>query len=246
LTLNLTLDQVRDRQVAAIGVKGLPTPWWPDRDPAGNDCVAFQTLQLGLRTGHETINDLEHNRHFISIAAFRAHYGYDEPALTDMEAGDLVGWKFSKSAGNLPEHMEFVYSVDHNAGTVTTIGANTSPAVGVPITVRNRGVWKKTRAITDSLVTVIRPEYVEQAAATDKKRKSTVRFIAAYLNNLPALDALPNSRAEEDGIAGPVYWTLVQTWGRRHGIYGPTFHIDGVPGPRTHQVEAAIFKAAKA
>jgi hypothetical protein len=233
VTLKYTLDQVRDRQVAAIGVKGIPNGWWPLA--AGNDCLAFQLERLGVRSK----TDLE--PHFISISAFRAWAGWDEVAVADMQPGDLACWNFS--GGTLPEHIEYTYSIDHAGKTVTTISANTGPTPGVPVP---RGVWKKTRPITGALLFGIRPPVLEQAAATSKGRKDVVRFIAAYLNDRPELNTLPNTAAEHDGVEGPVYWRLVQTWGRKHGQYGPTFHIDGVPGPRTRQVEAAAFKAAKA
>jgi hypothetical protein len=233
LTLKYTLDQARDRQVAAIGVKGLPNGWWPL--PTGNDCLAFQLERLGVRSR----SDLD--PHFISISAFRAWAGWDEIAVPDMQPGDLALWNFSH--GTIPEHVEFTYSIDHGARTITTISANTGPNPGVPVP---RGVWKKTRPITDALLFGSRAPYLEQAAATDKKRKDVVRFLATYLNDLPELDHLPNTAAENDGVEGPVYWTLVQTWGRHHHLYGPTYRIDGVVGPRTRQVEAALFKAAKA
>jgi hypothetical protein len=245
VTLKYTLDQVLEREARYIGVKRLPNPWWPGTAQTGNDCVAYQTERLGLRTGKETLGDLDDNPYWISIKAFRAHYGWDETTShAEMQAGDLVGWNFS--GGSIPEHMGFIASIDHRARTVTTIEANTSPAPGIALTLNNRGVWKKTRDITGSFLVAIRPPYLGQAAVTTKSRKDVVRFIAAYLNDLPELAALPNSAAENDGIEGPVYWTLVQTWGRIHHQYGDTFHIDGVPGPRTRDVEAAVYKAAKA
>jgi len=232
--LQYTLDQARDRVVALIGVKSIPNPVWPL--PTGNDCLAFVLERLGVRTRNQL------DPHFISISAFRAWAGWDEVAVEDLESGDLPLWNFS--GGKLPEHIEFGYSFNHSAArTATTVSANTGPNPGVPVP---RGIWKKTRPITGSLLFGIRPPYLAQAVATTKGRKDVVRFIAAYLNARPELNSLDNSYAEKDGVEGHIYWTLVQTWGRIHHQYGPTFHIDGVPGPRTRQVEAAAFKAAKA
>jgi hypothetical protein len=128
---------------------------------------------------------------------------------------------------------------------VTTISANTGPTPGVALPVPGacgrRPAPSPGRSSSGS-----GPRTSAQAVATTKGRKDVVRFIAAYLNDRPELNTCRNSYAENDGVEGPVYWTLVQTWGRIHHQYGPTFHIDGVPGPRTRQVEAAAFKAAKA
>ena len=38
----------------------------------------------------------------------------------------------------------------------------------------------------------------------------------------------------------------MQTWGRKNGIYGPGYSIDGIVGPRTRNVEAVILKRALA
>jgi hypothetical protein len=162
-----------------------------------------------------------------------------------MEAGDLACWNFS-GTGGLPEHIGYVYSIDHAGKTVTTIEANTSPAPGIGITPQNRGVWKKTRPISSSLLFGIRPEYRPTADATSKQDKAAVRFMAAFLNDDHRLDDLPRTAAENDGIRGPVYWRRVQTWGRYEHLYGPTYKIDGVPGPRSRAVESTVYVRARA
>ncbi|MFF2388947.1 GH25 family lysozyme [Agromyces sp. NPDC058104] len=47
--------------------------------------------------------------------------------------------------------------------------------------------------------------------------------------------------AVNDGDPGEVYWTLVQTIGRRMGLYPHGYLIDGDPGPMTRKVETIIL-----
>jgi hypothetical protein len=231
-TLKYTLDQVRERQVALIGTTGLPNAWWPL--PAGNDCLAFQLTQLGIRRRSDLVP------HFISIAAFRAWSGWDEVARSDIRPGDIAleNW----SGGHDPEHAEFVYSIDHARGVVSTISANTGPHPGTP---NPRGVWRKTRPIGEWLLTGIRPPYRNPASTATTHDRAKVRLTAGYLNKvLPP--GTPRTAAEDDGIRGPVYWMAVQTWGRLHDQYGPNYQIDGIPGPRSRTVEAVVYAKAKA
>jgi len=242
MTLKYTLDQVRSRQVAYIGTKGptsrAGTAWWGLNDPGTNDCLGFQLYCAGIRAR------TDYAPHFVSISAFRAWAGWDEPAIGDVQAGDLVleNW----SGGTEAEHIEYVYSIDHAGKTITTISANTGPKPGTPIP---RGVWKKTRPLDEHFLNGVRPPYPEDKPSTS--RKAEVRAVAGYVNrdNVVPDDKLPHgypkTASASDGIEGPIYWTRVQTWGRLHGLYGPTYKIDGIPGPRTRIVEAAIYKAAK-
>lgn len=47
--------------------------------------------------------------------------------------------------------------------------------------------------------------------------------------------------AVNDGAPGYVYWTLVQQIGRKLGLYPAGYDIDGVPGPKTIQVETILL-----
>jgi len=64
------------------------------------------------------------------------------------------------------------------------------------------------------------------------------RLQAAILNENRG--DLARTSTEEDGAAGPVFWTLAQTQGRGYGYGGP---VDGVPGDNT---ERALFKLTAA
>jgi hypothetical protein len=236
MSLKYTLDQVRKRETALIGSKGpttrAGTAWWGLNDPTTNDCLGFQLYSLGVR------GRADYAPHYVSISAFRAWAGWDEPALGEATAGDLVceNW----SGGHEPEHIEYIYSIDRAAGEITTISANTGPKPGLPVP---RGVWKKTRPLGDAFLFGIRPPYRDDSPS--KGRMAEVRIVAAYLNRDNVLPEGVKTAAAADGIEGPIYWTLVQTWGRIHKLYGPTYRIDGVPGPRTRFVEAAIYAAAR-
>jgi len=238
LTLPYTLTQTRDRAVAAIGTLGVPNAWWPLSDPDTNDCIAAVLYWMGERSRKQLDN------HFISIAGFRAWAGWNEVAASDIRPGDIALENWADPHTREVQHAELVYSV---VGTqITTISANTSPAPGVDMTVKNRGVAKKTRTTGPWLIAAIRPPYKNTAAATTSTQRAEARLVAAYVNRWRDIDKLPRTATQEDGIPGPIYWTLVQTWGRAHGEYGPTYVIDGIPGPRTYAVEKIIYAKAKA
>lgn len=232
-TVKLTPTQVRDRETAHLETKGLPAPWWTL--PAGNDCIAFQMWILGLRAA----NDYE--PHWISISAFRAWAKWVEVPAVSIKAGDLVleNWSGEKDdAGHLiAEHMEYVYAIDRDAGTITTISANTGPRPGYPVP---RGVWKKTRPLSEHFLKGIRIPYADEKPST--ARKDEVRAVAKYLN---ALHLGKVTAAANDGIEGPLYWWLVQTWGRKNGAYPKSCIIDGIPGKYTRAVETVVYKLAK-
>lgn len=46
--------------------------------------------------------------------------------------------------------------------------------------------------------------------------------------------------AVNDGVPGPVYWTMVQTFGRMAGMYPNGYVIDGKPGDQTRRAETAL------
>ena len=235
-SLKYTLDQARDREVDLLGVKNIPNPWWPLS--YGNDCLAFQLERLGVRKPSEL------DPHYISISAFRGHFGWDEIDADQIRPGDLAVENWSGTQD--PEHIEYVYSVDHDPTTkrilnVTTISANTGPVPGQAVP---RGVWKKTRPAGAWLLFGIRPPYKPTVTALTSKRRTEVRLIAAFLNQSKGPGA-PRTAAEDDGIPGPIYWMLIQAWGHAHGVYGDSFRIDGVPGPQTRKVEATILAKAK-
>jgi hypothetical protein len=249
MTLKHTLEQVRDAEVARIGTKGRPNPWWPG-GPSTNDCVGYQTVQLGLRTGHETLAQLNTHREWISIAAFRAHYQWPEHDLHEtsfdkMQPGDLVlsNWDGGEVDGELEaEHMEWVYSVDHDARSFVIVGANTGPRPGDSEPAHN-GVWKKTRPFDGHIRTVIHPPYVHPAPSL--ARKAEVRRVGALVNKTVP-NGLPRTNAAKTGIEDRAYRLLVQTWGRMKGYYGSGYIIDGIFGPQSRIVEAAADKAARA
>lgn len=68
--------------------------------------------------------------------------------------------------------------------------------------------------------------------------KEMVRRIATYLNG-QVLGM--SSTAASDGIRGKVYWTMVQTWGSRNGLYPqPAYKIDGEPGGQSRVIERRL------
>lgn len=249
MTLKHTLDAVRERETAHVGTKGRPNPWWPG-GMTTNDCVGYQTAQLALRAGDESLGWLSQtaHRHMISISAFRAHYQWPEVAASKIAPGDLVvsNWSGKRlDDGKLEaEHMEWAYSVDHDHGTLVIVGANTGPKPGDPTP---NGVWKKTRPIDGHILFGIRPPYApDKPSAT---RKHTVKVVAEFVNEkVPA--GIPRTSAagpgKDTGLEGKNYWRLVQTWGRLRGYYGSRYVIDGIPGPQSRIVEAAAYKAATA
>lgn len=246
MTLIHTLEEVRELETEYVGTKGRPYKLWPGGLDT-NDCVGYQTERLGLRTGHETLAQLEDHLHWISIAAFRAHYQWPEVSASSIESGDLVisNWTGTKVDGRLEaEHMEYDYSADHSAGSIVIIGANTGPAPGVPTP---NGIWKKTRPLDTHILFGIRPPY--KSSKPSISRKHLVKVVAIYVNaKVPT--GLPRTTAagpgKDTGLEGKNYWKLVQTWGRAHGYYGSHYVIDGIPGPQSRIVEAAAYKAATA
>jgi hypothetical protein len=239
-TLKHTLDQVRDLQVSYIDthrVIGKSSEWWPfefkldaNGDPTTNDCLGFQLWTMGFRTRAQT--DLK----FTSIRAFRETFGWNTVSVADIRPGDMPLWNFN--GGKSAEHVEFCYSIKPGS-VITTTSANTGPEPGV---LKPLGVYKKARPISGSLLGAIRPTYRNPVAVTTSASRARVRLIATYLNKHVAG---PDTGAAKDGVPGPIYWYLVQTWGRAHGQYGPTFEIDGIPGPRSRAVEAKVYLLAK-
>jgi hypothetical protein len=248
MSLKKTADQAHQQQLGYIGIKGAPNPWW-GLGPTTNDCLGFQLFTLGLRTR------TDYTSKHVSISAFRKAYGWHEIDLIEdgwdaVRFGDLICEEWPTGGGGftgLPNHVErFVAkSGDH----VTTTSANTGPTPGVA---SPRGAWQKTRTITDrrNWVVAIRPPYAGEDDTSPygtkpptAQRRKNVKLIAGFLNSR---FKQPQTQSTKDGIPGRNYWTLVQKWGREQGVYGSTYKIDGIVGPRTRQVEAIILKRAKA
>lgn len=265
MTLPYTLAQARTRAENALGTKGIPNDWWPDASlpwDEENDCLKGVLYWLGFATRKQ--QDLAHT----SISNFRAHYGWEEVTGGDIRAGDVALFNFD--GGRSYEHAGLIYSIDHPSGMVTTIEANTSPAPGVPITAKNRGVYRKTRPIRDGLVAAFRPAYKSGAAVTTSSAKIRARRIGTWLNRPAHLPAGCHVSAVGDYVAAgrqiigdgvtdpaPIYWRNVQTWGsqhdadgkpvaRNHAIYGPTFLLDGIPAARSRYVETVLDRLSKA
>lgn len=249
--LTATLEQVRDRLVEQIGVRGLPTVWWSLSDLKTNDCLGFVLWGLGVRKRDDFWNPL------VSIGAFRSVAGWHEVDAGEVRPGDLALWDWERDDD--VDHIEFCYSIDRHAATITTISANTGPRVGDDIVAHPelRGVAKKTRPIDGRLRGGIRPPYRPPAATATAKDRTAVRLEASWLNRHVAhtfdgrtvrrtaagtiVGVLPTG----DGIRGPLFWILVQVWGRVHGLYGNAFRIDGIPGPQSRRVEAEVLRRAK-
>lgn len=240
MTLKYTRDEARGRVAEKIGTQGHPNAWWP-YGPGTNDCLAFQLERLGVRTRSQVAPQ------YTSIKAFRAHFGWDEIPITELIAGDLVlemwpdlGKPVDRDS---PNHVEMFDAV--SGDSITTTSGNTGPRPGV----RNPlGVWKKTRPQSGNFIVGVRPPYRGDADTSPYGSKSPhglskreVRIVAGFLNARMGGD---DTGAVKDGTPGPIYWRLVQEWGRKNGIYGPGFKIDGIVGPRTRQVEAVVLKRA--
>jgi hypothetical protein len=228
MALKYTLDEVRQREVAHLNTKGLPAVWWTL--PAGNDCLGFQLYCMGERSG-KTFADED-----ISISHFRKAYKWTEVPMVSAKPGDLVleNWGGSKDAdGNLTaEHIEYVYAVDHNAKTITTISANTGPKPGVPVP---RGVYKKTRPLDGHFLKAVRCPYKDPKLTN--ARVAEVRRIATYLNSL---HLGRTSAAADDGQAGENYYWMIQHWGHAERTYPKSCVEDGVPGDYTRKVEKIL------
>lgn len=70
--------------------------------------------------------------------------------------------------------------------------------------------------------------------------REKIRRIARYLNDrdLGLRTAASNTGHRMDpGASSSNYWRLIQTAGRADGLYGPTFVITGIPGPRSRALE---------
>jgi hypothetical protein len=245
--LTLTLEQIRDRLVAQIGVRGIPNPWATH----GEDCLAFLLWGAGVRKRDDYWNPL------VSIGGFRAVSGWHEVDADELRPGDFVLWSWN--GDDEADHVEFCYSRDKAAGTITTISANTGQRVGDDIEKHPelRGVWKKTRPLDGRVVGGIRPPYAAAATGVTPSDRANVRLVAAYANRaVPATyegrtfyrseaGTIPGAPSANDGIRGTLYWLLVQLWGRLHGLYGRAFKIDGIPGPQSRRVEAELLRVAK-
>jgi hypothetical protein len=240
MQLKYTVDEVRTRETAHFGPVQWPQPFWP-AGARSSYCVGWQTVTLGLRTGHESAAWLDAHPHMISIAAFRAHYQFPEVPPEQIQAGDLVlsNWTGTTVAGALEaEHMEWDYSHNRAAPALVIVGANTGPEPGVA---SPNGIWKKTRPRDGHILFGIRLPYAPDKAS--RGRKHEVQVVAPFVNT-EVPPPLPRTTSVQDGIEGPNYWHLVQTWGRLHGYYGSHYVIDGIPGPQSRIVEAAAYKAA--
>lgn len=249
--LKYTLPQTRTRELAHVRTVGRPNAWWPG-GMLTNDCVGYQTERLGLRTGHETLAQLSlpANRHFISIAAFRAHYQFPEVPPEQIKPGMLVisNWTGTKINGHLEaEHMEWDYSMNWPGRSLVIVGANTGPTPGHPTP---NGVWKKTRPLDGHILFGIELPYPELKPS--RARMHEVAVVAAFVNKevppgLPRTTAAPGvGRDADTGLEGHNYRVLVQTWGRQVGYYPHPFEIDGIFGDQSELVEKAAYKAATA
>lgn len=251
-TLKRTSNQVHEIQSGFIGIKGIPNPWWGLR--TGNDCVGFQLTTLGIRSR------TDYTGKHVSISAFRKAYGWHEIDLSEegwnsVRFGDLIceEWPSGERFTGVPTHMERFVAKEGNR--ITTASANTGPTPGVAVP---RGAWVKTRTLTDASnwVVAIRPPYAgeEETSPCGAKppkgltSKAQVKLVARYVNNWARekYAHLPTTKSEEDGVPGRNYWTLVQRWGRDHDLYGNTYRVDGIVGPRTQQIEKVVLKRAQA
>jgi hypothetical protein len=257
--LELTLPQARARMMAELGVVGIPNAHWPLS--TGNDCLAFVLYGLGVRRRDQGFAPGENP--LISISAFRASAGWHEVGPAEVRAGDLALWGWD---GHEPaDHIEFTYSRDLAAGEITTVSANTGPRPGVDIEREHpelRGIYRKTRAVSSSLLGGIRPPYAQPVPTSSDL--ANVRAAATYLNRVMpptfhdevtgrtltlhrsgAGDGSGNGK-RGDGKRGPFYRLMVQCWGRQHALYGRSFRLDSVFGPQSERVEDHLFAVAKA
>lgn len=248
-----TLEQVRAALRAELSTRGIPNAHWPLS--TGQDCLGFLTWGAGIRPREDLASPL------ISIAAFRATAGWHEVRGTaDLRPGDWPLWDWD--GDGYPDHATFLYSLDRAQNEIVTVEANTGPHVGDDIDAHPelRGVWQKVRPLSESaLWGAIRPPYL--TAATTSAERRAVLTAATYLNKtMPATYHDPVTgrtvtlhrtgsgdvgKTKGDGIRGPLYRLLVQVWGRLHGIYGETYKLDTVFGPRSEYVEGRLFASLK-
>lgn len=246
MTLKFTADQVRDRESAQIGKGKRPNAWWAWSGPS--DCMAAQSWILGIRSDPRSSVP-----HEISIAAFRAHFGWDEVPMSEARAGMLVCSNWSGAdGGKAVEHIEYIHTIDHAGGVIVRDSGNTNSQPGG--TDPNKiGFWRKT-AVLDGhfLFAIVVPTKGAPDSSPYGAKEPTalatkhVKLVAAFLNERANDLGVSPTTSFKDGVTGPKYWTLVQTWGRKNGIYGPRYLIDGIVGPRTRNVEAVILKRAQA
>ena len=246
MALKFTADQVRDRSSAQIGKGKRPNAWWAWSGPS--DCMAAQAWILGIRTDPRSVVP-----HEISIAAFRAHFGWDEVPMDQATAGMLVceNWTGADN-GRAVEHIEYIHTIDRAAGTITTDSGNTNAIAGGTDPTKI-GFWRKTRPLSAHFLFAIVVPYRGAADTSPYGAKAptpllvrNVKLVAGFLNERAKDLGCTETTSVKDGVVGPRYWTLVQTWGRKNGIYGPGYLIDGIVGPRTRNVEAVILKRAQA
>jgi hypothetical protein len=256
--LSLTLDAVRDRLHDQVGTRGVPSLWWSLSDPETNDCLGFLLWGLGVRDRDDF------DERVVRISRFRAVSSWQGLDPEEIRPGDLVYWAWNADDDDLADHAEFCYSIDRHAGTITTLSANTGPRVGDDIDAHPelRCVAKKTRPLRPTpgarIVGGSRPPYRSAATVATSGDRKTVRIEASYLNaSVPgtfegrtllrsAAGTIRGHVPHGDGIRGPLFWMLVQVWGRLHGLYGKAYKIDGIPGPQSRRVEAEILRHAKA
>jgi hypothetical protein len=69
-----------------------------------------------------------------------------------------------------------------------------------------------------------------------------VKRIAAYLNSRKLGY---KTAASGNGIRGPIYWRLIQLAGKRDGLYGKGYLVNGIPGARSRELEKYYATLAK-
>lgn len=81
-----------------------------------------------------------------------------------------------------------------------------------------------------------------EAATSAAGGLAYVKRIAAYLN---ARKLGYRTAASGNGIRGPIYWRLIQLAGKRDGLYGKGYIVNGIPGPRSRELEKYYATLAK-
>jgi hypothetical protein len=165
--------------------------------------------------------------------------GHSTTNVTDLvEAArkGLAGWKVIPARDALPgdfliwpNYDHITIYVDNKPGGFRSIGAG-----GPTGRVAYQPQGGATGNPASYFLCALRPPYTEPVKPSVESDKDFVRRVARYLNNrLGGLD----TTAVTDGVRGKVYWTLVQTAGQKDGLYGKGYDIDGVPGPKTYELE---------